>query len=244
MVDVAADLRKQVAIVTGGGRGIGRAIALGYAAAGAAVVVAARTTSEIDAVVNEIRAGGGQALAVPCDLAAPSDVRSLVDRTVGEWDRIDIVVANAGIARGDGDAVEAFRHVLEVNLVSVHALVHAAVPALAEGDGGKVIVIGSGAGYRPFPGGAAYSVSKAAAAMLVRVLAVELRDQHIAVNEIIPGPVRTELAGSAAASGVLASVPKEWHKEPADVVPLALFLAGLPNRGPTGQRFSLLGRDG
>ena len=145
---------------------------------------------------------------------------------------------------GEGDRVETFRRGVDVNLVGVYALVDAARDALCR-HGGKVIVMGSGAGYRPFPGGAAYSASKAAVAMLVRVLAVELREHQVAVNEIVPGPVRTELASTAVDRTRLPSaVASEWFKEPDDVVDLALFLAGLPDHGPTGQRFSLLGRDG
>ena len=243
---VRADLAGQVAIVTGAGRGIGRAIALGYAAAGAAVVCAARTEAEIEAVVAEIAVGGGTALAVPTDVGDTAQIGWLVERTLEAFGRIDILVANAGIGAfgGTDDPVAAFRTVLEVNLVGVYALVHAALPAL-QARGGKVVVMGSGAGYRPFPGAAAYSCSKAGAAMLVRVLAAELREHHVAVNEIVPGPVMTKLAGEAIDLDKLpVSVAQEWRKQPEDLVPMALFLAGLPNHGPTGQRFSLLGRDG
>jgi 3-oxoacyl-[acyl-carrier protein] reductase len=166
---------------------------------------------------------------------------------MGELGRIDIVVANAGVGGfGDQvtDPVDAFRAVLEVNLVGVYALVQRALPALRV-RGGKVVLMGSGAGYRPFPGAAAYSCSKAGAAMLVRVLAAELRGDAVAVNEIVPGPVMTRLAGEAIDLDRLpAAVAQEWRKQPEDVAPLALYLAGLPNHGPTGQRFSLLGRDG
>jgi 3-oxoacyl-[acyl-carrier protein] reductase len=249
---VTTDLIGQVAVVTGAGRGIGRAIALAYGGAGATVVCAARTVAEIEAVAGEVEAAGGRALAVPTDVADRTQVQALVDRTVAATGRLDIVVANAGVGGfGDvDDPVAAFRMVLEVNLVSVYALVRAALPALRDPagkrePGGKVILMGSGAGYRPFPGAAAYSCSKAGAAMLVRVLAAELRNDAVAVNEIVPGPVATKLAGEAIDLDRLpAAVRSEWRKQPEDVAPLALYLAGLPNAGPTGQRFSLLGRDG
>ena len=240
------DLFSQVAIVTGAGRGIGRAIAEGYAAAGASVVLAARTASELDEVAAGIEATGGTALAVPTDVEDVGQVRALVDAAVARFGRLDLVVANAGVGGfGDvDDPVDAFRRVLEVNTVSVFALVEAARPHLVGGGGGKVLVMGSGAGYRPFPGGGAYSASKAATAMLVRVLATELREAKVAVNEIVPGPVQTRLAGSVLGLDDLpAGIRLEWYKQPADVVPMALFLAGLPNDGPTGQCFSLLGRD-
>lgn len=235
----------QVAVVTGAGRGIGRAIAEAYAAAGASVVLAARTRSELDVVASGVAAAGGTALVVPTDVADTDQVRALVDATAERFGRLDIVVANAGVG-GFADAddpVAAFRAVLEVNTVSIYALVDAARPLLSA-QGGKVIVMGSGAGYRPFPGGAAYSTSKAATAMLVRVLATELRPANVAVNEIVPGPVRTELASTVIdADDLPPAIALEWFKEPADVAGLALFLAGLPNDGPSGQSFSLLGRD-
>jgi 3-oxoacyl-[acyl-carrier protein] reductase len=243
---VHPDLAGQVAIVTGAGRGIGRALALGFAGAGASVVCAARTVAEIEAVAAEIEAAGGRGSAVATDVGETDQLSRLVDRAVEQFGRIDLVVANAGVGgfAGADDPVDAFRAVIEVNLVGVYALVRAALPALRE-RGGKVIVMGSGAGYRPFPGAAAYSCSKAGAAMLVRVLAAELREDGIAVNEIVPGPVVTRLAGEAIDLDRLpVSIRQEWRKQPDDVVPLALFLAGLPNHGPTGQRFSLLGRDG
>ncbi len=130
-----------------------------------------------------------------------------------------------------------------MNLLSVHALARAAEPHLAV-RGGKFLVMGSGASRQPMPGGAAYSVSKAGASMLVRCLAVEWREARIAVNEIIPGPVRTDIAvGVLDAAHLPPAIRMEWFKQPADIVPTALFLAGLPDDGPSGQTFSLLGRD-
>jgi len=241
----AVDLSDKVAVVTGAGRGIGRAVALGWADAGAAVVVVARTGSELDAVVETVEEAGGRALAVVADVAGPETPALVVGRTVERFGRLDLVMANAGIvspAEPSGPVAD-FGEVLAVNLTGVFALAVAARPHLAA-QGGKFLVMGSGASRQPMPGGAAYSVSKAGVSMLVRCLAVEWRPDHIAVNEIIPGPVRTAIGTSILdAPNLPPGVRMEWFKQPEDVVPTALFLAGLPDDGPSGQTFSLLGRD-
>ncbi len=249
---VEAALRGQVALVTGSGRGIGRAIAEAYAAAGAAVVLVARTAAELDEVAAGIRARGGIAEPIACDVTDLVAIEGALARTIQEHGRLDIVVANAGAFKADAPAnvLDDFDRVVDINLSSVHALARLAEPHLRV-RGGKFLVMGSGAGRRPFPGNVAYSVSKAAVSMLVRCLAVEWRPAAIAVNEIVPGPVRTAMnteAGMHVATAPAGSVPDalrlDWHKVPDDVTPLALFLAGQPNTGPSGQTFSLLGRDG
>jgi len=199
----------------------------------------------VEGVAAEIEAVGGSAFAVTADVAAPGSAAAMVERTIERFGRLDLVLANAGIVSpSEPVGVDAdFAAVLDVNLLSVHSLARAAQPHLAE-RGGKFLVMGSGAARQPMPGAAGYSVSKAAVSMLVRCLAVEWRASRIAVNEIIPGPVRTEIGvGIIDADGLPPAIRMEWFKQPDDVVPLALFLAGLPDDGPSGQVFSLLGRD-
>ena len=126
-----------------------------------------------------------------------------------------------------------------INLTGAYHCAKAAIPYLKARGGGKIITIGSGMGRRGAPGSSAYSVSKAGLWMLTRVLGQELRGDNISVNELIPGPVNTAMMpanGSRTFDG-------EWFKEPEEVAPLALFLAGAPDGGQTAQSFSLMRRD-
>lgn len=246
---MAGILAGKTALVTGAGRGIGRAIARGYAAAGAAVVLAARTAPEIDAVAAEIGAVGGSALAIPCDVTELTAVRALAARIEETRGGLDILVCNAGgnVCFGDvGDTdPAAWVAGLHLNLVSAYYCVHALLPLIRAKGGGKIIMLGSGMGYRSAPGNSSYCVAKAGIAMLVRSLAMELRAERISVNELIPGPVDTPATRAERELRDIAafSTPGEWVKQPEDVVPMALFMATLPDDGPTAQSYSLMRRE-
>ena len=239
----------QVAVITGAGRGIGRGIATAYARAGAAVVLAARTVDELDEAATEIEAAGGRALAVPTDVTHPGQIDALFARVADELGGTDLLVANAGGTFGGGPVETAdlneWRATFALNVDGVYLCARAAIPQLRTRGGGKIIVMGSGAGRRAGPGWSSYASAKAAVSMLVRVLAQELRADRIAVNEIVPGPVRTALIEELPSNivGTMAGVATEWFKAPDAVADLALYLARLPNDGATGQTFSLLGRD-
>jgi len=247
-MDQDKPLAGKAAVITGAGRGIGRAIALAYAKAGAGVVCAARTGTELDAVAAEIEAAGGQAIAIPTDVACADSVRALFCKAADRFGGIDIVVINAG-GNYDREPVETsdpdrWRQTMEVNLFGAYHCAQAAIPSLRQRGGGKIITIGSGLGHRGAAGGSAYACSKAALWMLTRVLAQELWQYGISVNELIPGPVETSIddARPDRKSPVFA-IESEWVKKPQDVVPLALFLACQPEIGPTAQSFSLMRRD-
>jgi 3-oxoacyl-[acyl-carrier protein] reductase len=248
MTDTTQALSGHVAIVTGAGRGIGRAIALAYAQAGAAVCCAARTLQEVVTIVRDIETSGGRAIAVLTDVTQLASVQQMLRTTVETFGGLDILVINAG---GDYDrrhvaesCPEDWRATLEVNLLGAYYCAQAAIGYLKQRGAGKIITIGSGIGHRGLPGSSAYACSKAGLWMLTRVLAQELWPFNISVNELIPGPVVTTLSvpESAQNTGVSA-LQSEWVKTPDDVVPLALFLATQPAKGPTAQSFSLMRRD-
>ncbi len=246
-------LLDKVAVITGAGRGIGRAIAEAYAREGANVVLTARTQEQIEEAAAGIRAEGGEALAVAADATKLEEVEEVFRRAVEAFGGVDIVVANAGGNYDrkrieDGDPA-AWISTVELNLNTAYYTLYAAIPHLKERGGGKVIMMGSGMGHRGAKGNSSYAVAKAGMWMLTRVAAQELAEHNIAVNEISPGPVRTELTRGieerARATGgeTVFTNNIEWIKQPEDVAPLAVFLAAMPEPGPSAQSFCLNRRD-
>ena len=238
----------KVAVVTGAGRGIGRAIALAFGTEGASVCCAARTLSETQEAAKEIKSAGGQALAARTDVTVPEQVEAMFEATSSEYGGVDIVVINAGEnldQRHVADSVpDDWMATVNVNLVGAYHCARAAIPYLKSRGAGKIITIGSGIGHNGRPGASAYAVSKAGLWMLTRVLAQEQWEHNISVNELVPGPVDTSLSSEEARSqpSSVFKIDSEWIKRPEDVVPLALFLATQPDRGPTAQSFSLMRR--
>ena len=172
----------------------------------------------------------------------------MIEQTVAEFGGIDLLVVNAG-SFGTRQTVaesepEQWRTPIEVNLFGAYYCVRAAIPYLQAREGAKIIFIGSGARSRGGNGCSAYTCAKAALWGLLQALAQELLPSGICVNELIPGPVETDLLSQIqAGQGRAPTAKDEWFKAPADVAPLALFLAVQPALGPTGQSYNL-GRRG
>jgi len=236
-------LEGQIALVTGAGRGIGRAVALGYAGAGAHVVLAARTASDLEEVASTAARVGGSTTVVPTDVTSEVAVDELFAR-IDERGGLDLAMLNAGGMPGrgpvEGSSLADWRATFELNVTAAYLCARAAVPRMRARGGGRIILLGSGTGHRGAPAFSAYSCAKAAQWMLTRVLAQEVAGDAISVNELIPGPVDTSIG-----TGTFdpTAFPGEWAKGPDDVVPLALLLATLPNHGPSAQSFSLTRRE-
>ena len=240
-----SDLTGKVAFVTGAGSGIGKAIAGGLGRAGATVCCVARTTSEIEATARSIQEAGGAAFAATADAATPDNIDRALRLTVQTAGGLDILVINHGVSLDyntvEHSDVDAWRTTFDVNFHGAYHCARLAIPHLRRRGGGNILVVGSGLGHRGSPGVGAYACSKAALWMLVRVLAEELREDRINVNEILPGLVRTKLDRHRPEreSRPLTGRPGDPVREPEEVVPLALFLASQPPTGPTGQSFNL-----
>lgn len=240
-------LEGTVSLVTGGGRGIGRASALALARAGAAVAVAARSLDEVESVAAQIRAEGGRALAMQVDVTAADQVEHMVKRTVSELGGLHVMLCNAGGGLTSGRLLDSdpdeWESTISLNLTSVFHCAQAAIPVMAEQRGGKILVMGSGTGHTPTPGTSAYAAAKAGVAQLVQVLAQEVWRDGIDVNEIVPGPVATELTKDNFSVGEAPALSKmERVKYPEEVAEVVVWLATRPAAGPTGQIFSLARR--
>ncbi|HEY44723.1 MAG TPA: SDR family oxidoreductase [Anaerolineae bacterium] len=228
------DLTDRVAIITGGSRGIGRAIALAFAEAGARVVVASRKQEGVDAVAAEIESRGGTALAIAAHMGQEATVVALVEQTVETFGGVDIVINNAATNPHFGPILSAtsalWDKILEVNLRGAFYLCQQVAPIMEERGGGVIINMVSTAGIRPSLGLGIYSVSKAGLIMMTKVLAMELGPSKIRVNAIAPGVIKTQFSralweSDAIAQAVRDATPLGRLGEPGDIVGAALFLA-------------------
>ncbi|MFR9769709.1 glucose 1-dehydrogenase [Nocardia sp. SC052] len=229
-----------VAIVTGGSRGIGRAIAERLGARGAAVVVNYRSNRQAaEQVVAAIEGSGGQAWAVRADVADPAGPRKLFDAAEERFGGVDVFVNNAGIARF-GSIAEAtdedFELMFAVNTKATFVALREAAKRLR--DNGRIVVVSSGATLTHRPGSGVYGASKAAVEQLVRVLARELGPRGITANSVLPGAVRTDALAASGAIGanqqIVQSIPLGRVGEPDDIADVVGFLTSEEARWITG----------
>lgn len=233
-------LEGKVAIVTGGGRGIGRAISCGYASEGAIVVIAARTRQEIDGTAEMIKRKGGKSLAVKTDVCDARQVRNLVRKTIVEYGKIDVLVNNAGTGNDVRDTITRIRikdwdRVLRVNLRGPFLCSREVLPYMMREMRGSIINISSLLAAKVEPHLGAYCASKAALDAMTRVLAEEVKGYNISVNSLYPAAlVDTRMALNA---------PAEKRKNmllPEHMVPAAIFLAEQEGASVTGQSLNAL----
>jgi NAD(P)-dependent dehydrogenase (short-subunit alcohol dehydrogenase family) len=186
----------KVAWITGGGSGIGRAIALELASEGASVAVSGRRADKLDVVVQEIAARGVKAIAVPCDVTEDGACAAAVERIVREMGSLDVAVANAGfgvVGKLSELPLEDFKRQFDVNVFGLMATVQAAVPELRKTDG-RLGLLGSIAAMVPLAGNGAYSASKYAVRAIGQTLAIELHDTGMSCTLLHPGFVESEIA--------------------------------------------------
>jgi len=238
------DLSGKVALITGSSRGIGKAIAVQLAQHGARVVISSRKLESCQAVAAEIAAAGGTALARACHVGHKEELQALVDATITQWGRIDIVVCNAATNPHFGPLArisdEAFGKIIHNNVLSTLWLCNMTLPAMSERKDGAVIIVSSVSGFSGSVTLGAYAISKAADMQLARNLAVEWGPHNIRVNCIAPGVIKTQFSKAlwsdpARAATIARSYPLRRLGEPDDVAGAALLLASRAGSFITGQ---------
>ena len=251
-----ASLQGRHALVTGGGRGIGRAIALALGGPGTLVAVAGRTRRDLDATAADLEARGGRALAVEMDVASEASVAAGFDAVRAASGRLDVLVNNAGMGGGEsiaGSDVARWRRTVDTNLTGTYLVSRAAVPMM--GTGGRIVNLSSVLGRFGVPGYTAYCASKHGVIGFTRALALELADQGITVNALCPGWVDTAMAAEgmqkgAEAQGItfeafreeaLGRVPIGRIIQPEEVAGLVAFLAAPGAAAITGQTYNICG---
>ena len=246
------------AVVTGGGRGIGRSIALALAHGGADVAVTARTVPELEAVAMEVREMGRRTLTVACDVTHPEQVTRLAAASLEGLGGVDILVNNAGGAGSHkflNHPDDLWHHILAINLTSVYHVTKAFVPAMVEQGWGRIINIASIASKTGNRYLAAYTAAKHGVLGLTRALAMELVPYDITVNAICPGYMDTQMTHSNVANiagrsglteaqvreALAKTSPQQRLIEPEEVAAVAVFLAQDISKGITGQGINVDG---
>ena len=224
-----ATLQGKAAIVTGGSKGIGRAVAEALARAGASVLVTSRHADEVEAAAREISAAsGGRVEGMACDVRDAASVRAMVEGCVERFGGLHVLVNNAGVSGGfapvDEITVERWDQVIETNLSGVFYACHAAVPVMRSGGGGWIINVASLAGRNPFAGGTAYNASKFGLVGFTEALMLDVREHGIRVSCIMPGSVNTHFFPGGPAP------EHAWMLQPEDIARTVMDLLADPDR--------------
>lgn len=239
------ELTGKVALITGASRGIGAAAARSFSAAGAKVVLAARSTGQIESVASEIQSRGGEALAVACDVSDYTDVKTLIDQALAFGGRLDILVNNAGvidpIARLADSDPEAWAKAADINYKGVYFGLRAAIPVMEQQGGGVIVNISSGAATSALEGWSHYCSSKAAALSLTKCAHAEVADKGVRVVGLSPGTVATDMQVAIKASGVNPVSTLEWsdHIPPDWVAQAIVWLSSDAAKDIAGEDFIL-----
>ena len=239
-------LKKKVAMITGGGTGIGRAIALACGHEGARVAVLGRRREVLRGVVKELEQAGAAGIAVVCDVSRSEDSRRAVDEVEREFGRLNVLVNNAGIlnvSTAETISEEDWDRVIDTNLKGPFLMSRAVLPAFRRAGGGSIVNIGSVLGLVAMKDRAAYCASKGGVTLLTKAMAMDHAHENIRVNCICPSLVETELVeelfgaseeGRAARQARIGSLPLGRMGKPEDIAELALFLASDESSWMTG----------
>ncbi len=246
-------LKDRVAVITGGSRGIGKAIASAFTKEGASLVLTSRTEAELKAAAKELKSSASRIEVFPADVSQEKEAKDLVGFALDKFGTINVLVNCAGIYGPIGFVTdinaERWQEAININLYGTFLCIRSVLPTMMANKRGKIINFSGGGATAPFPRFSAYSASKVAVVRLTETLAEEVKDYHIDINAIAPGAVNTRLleqvleAGETAGKDFLAKSIKQKEEggvPPERVARLAVFLASSESDGLTGRLISLL----
>jgi NAD(P)-dependent dehydrogenase (short-subunit alcohol dehydrogenase family) len=243
-------LKDKISIITGGGRGIGKAMAKRFAEEGSIVILAGRSNEELESAIEEIKNIGGNGIFIQADISRISDVQSLVKKVIEKYSKIDILVNNAGIIIPIGPIhevnVEDWEKNIRTNVFGIFYCIKTVLPYMISKNYGKIINISGGGAFKTMPNFSAYGASKAAIVRINEIVAAEVMEHNICVNAIAPGAIKTKITYDIIESGNRAGIEAERAREVVEkgdegiekVTELAIFLASDESSGLSGKTIS------
>ncbi len=244
------NLAKKTAIVSGGSKGIGKAIAMKLAQAGANVVICSRRKENLDSAVNEAESNGLTFIPIECNTSNKESIQSVVDYTIEKFDKVDVLVNNAAANPYYGPILNSedshWDKIFDVNVKGYFNFAKACSETMIANNSGKIINVASIAAKTPLEGLGVYNISKAAVVMLTKVLAKELGEHNINVNTLAPGLIKTDFSKALwenedTYSKIVKSIPQGKMGSPDDISGMALYLASEASDFVTGSIFTVDG---
>ena len=243
-------LAKKTAIVSGGSKGIGKAIAMKLAQAGANVVICSRKKENLDSAVNEAKSNGLTLIPIECNTSNKESIQSVVDYSIEKFDRVDVLVNNAAANPYYGPILNSedshWDKIFDVNVKGYFNFAKACSDTMIANNSGKIINVASIAAKTPLEGLGVYNISKAAVVMLTKVLAKELGEHNIQVNTLAPGLIKTDFSKALwenedTYNKIVKSIPQGKMGSPDDISGMALYLASEASDFVTGSIFTVDG---
>ena len=243
-------LAKKTAIVSGGSKGIGKAIAMKLAQAGANVVICSRKKENLDSAVNEAELNGLTLIPIECNTSNNESIQSVVDHTIQKFNRVDVLVNNAAANPYYGPILNSedshWDKIFDVNVKGYFNFAKACSDTMIANNSGKIINVASIAAKTPLEGLGVYNISKAAVVMLTKVLAKELGEHNIQVNTLAPGLIKTDFSKALwenedTYNKIVKSIPQGKMGSPDDISGMALYLASEASDFVTGSIFTVDG---